>query len=246
MRFVLELFAVLVIATGCASMPLPPEKRAAVNDVAIAALMPDTMPVKYIGTTIFNNKYDYAKVSSWKLNEEISSAIKAGLEAANKNVVPVDFDLKKAAAEFDRGNTVGARFAGDPDKHLNNYIFETAASKGAKYVFIIQPLRTADNFPHHGPGIGMFCQSTMLISGEWTGYALVHAALWDVTKKERVFATYFAPNELNFMTGKKCDEKGTKTPDQFAAEYRKELISIAKTVGEKTMEVSGLLATTAK
>ena len=238
LRFLFLIFSVALV--GCATTPLNEAKKDSVNNVATAVLFDDTLPVAYVGTTIFNNADSKVNISSWNLNSIVTREIETGLKSIGKTYKPVSFDKQKIKTAIESGDTALNRFVGDPNKELNEYLFSSAVSQGAKYLFVFQPIKH-DNFPHYPKGLGLFCRSAFGTKGDWEAYSLFHVALWDLTTKEKVYQTAFSPADTALKSGKPCDELKNTSPEKFATLFKGQFQEIAKKSADMTLKKSGLL-----
>lgn len=235
----LSLFLILSFLVGCATGPLKKDQADAVNNVAAISLFPDTLPVKYLGTTIFNNDHNYPNVSSWNLNQVLRLTIENKLQSVKKSYKKLAVDRSKINKLITEGNTFGNRLAGDEDKLINEYLFSQAEQAGAKYLFIFKPI-SHDNYGGFSPGIALYCRSAFGIEGEWQGYVLARVSLWDLTEKKIIFQNAITPHDLNFMTKQDCAELKKTTPKEFATSHKEKIIELAKKTAIFAVEKSGL------
>lgn len=237
---ILFLFAsVSILISGCAMGPVDEAKKQEINNVGVALLFEDTIPVVYMGTTIFNNKDNRVDISSWKLNEIILGEMESGLKSSGKTFKKLNFDTNKVKESLASGDTGYKRMLGTTDEEVNEYIFSTAVSQGASYLFVFHPIKS-ENHPQP-KGFGLFCRSRFGSKGDWHAYALFHVALWDLKTKSKIFQTAFDPNDIGFESGKPCEEIKTTTVDKFAVLFKEQLQVLAKKSAQMTLKKSGLV-----
>ncbi len=237
--FKLSFLTATLFLFGCSTAPLTKDQKSNVNNVATAVLFDDSLPVAYIGTTIFNNNESKVNIAGWNLNGIVTQEINEGLKSIKKTLKPVAFNKQKIKSAMETGDTAMNRFLGDPDKNLNEYLLSTALNQGAKYLFVFLPIAHG-NFHLYPKGFGLYCRTAFGIKGDWEAYSLFHVALWDLTTKKKVFQTAIAPNETAFKSDKSCEEIEKTTPEKFAALFKKQFQDIAKKSADLTLKQSGL------
>ncbi len=234
------LLTVSVGLTGCAT-PLTGAQKDNVNNVAAIAVYNDTLSVAYIGTTVFSNTLTKVDVSSWGLDSIVDQAMKAGLESVGKTYKPVPFDRQKISAAIESGNTALNRLAGTQYDALNDYLFSTAASHGAQYLFVFLPVRLS-RLPEPPEGLGLYCRSFMGLKGDWEGTSVFSINLWDLTTKENIYSELIRPRDTIFSGGKPCDALDSTTPEKFAALFMENFRAISQDSATLALKNSGLLA----
>jgi hypothetical protein len=128
---------------------------------------------------------------------------------------------------------------GTTDEEVNEYLFSTALSQGANYLFVFHPIKS-DNFPHP-KGFGLFCRSAFGTKGDWQAYTLFHVALWDLKAKSKVYQTAFNPEDIGFKSGKACDDIKSTTPEKFVSAFKEQFQTLAKKSAQMTLNKSGLI-----
>ncbi len=231
---------IIFLLAGCATTPLDETKKRNVNHVASAILFDEELPVVYVGTTIFNNTDSKVDTKSWGLNKIMENEIESGIKSIGKTYKHIKLDRQKIQAAIESGDTPLKRFAGDPNKEVNEYLFTSALNQGAKYLFIFRPSKS-DNFPHYPKGMGLFCRSAFGTKGDWEAYSLFHVALWDLSTREKVYQTGFSPADTAIKSGKPCEELSKYSPDKFAMLFQDQFQELARQSAKMTLKKSGLL-----
>lgn len=234
------LLAVSVGLTGCAT-PLTGAQKDNVNNVAAIAVYNNTLSVAYIGTTVFSNTLTKVDVSSWGLDSVVDQAMTAGLQSVGKTYKPIPFDRQKMSAAIESGNTALNRLAGTQYDALNDYLFSTAASHGAQYLFVLLPVRLS-HLPEPPEGLGLFCRSFMGLKGDWEGASVFSINLWNLTTKEIIYSELIKPRDTIFSGGRPCAELDSTTPEKFAALFMENFRAISKESATLALRNSGLLA----
>jgi hypothetical protein len=238
-RLVTILFLFIAI-TNCAHQTLKPEEKSKIKELGIIQLFDDTLPVSYVGTTIFNNKANSANISAWDLPNLIQEDIKKNLSSVGIKVksVKIDADAIKAANEKD--NTITNKTFGTPGKYVDAYLSQAAKDQNVDYLLVLKPLHGHDNFPGFAGGFAMHCRSAFGAQGEWKAYSMYSVSIWNTITKKRVFGTAYTPNDTGVDIGKKCDE-ADKNISSFVNKQKSVFANIAKDVATAPLKQAGFL-----
>lgn len=233
--------AFFILLMGCASKPLTQEKIKDIREVHVASLLGDEVPLRFIGTTVYNNQDIYAQVGNWTVNQFIVSEMSKNLASKKIKVKLFAFDKQKAREVHSQANSgVGSLFVPENDDKTRDFLVQEAARKNVKFLITITRM-SSDNFALYPSGFGLFCRAPFGLKGEAQAYGMYGLQLWDVSTKERLFYTYFTPESSAVKTGKSCEDLAKKKPEAIATDSKKYLEeSFSRTV-RVALEESGLL-----
>lgn len=235
------LFPLILFLGACASKPLAQEKIKDIREIQVASLLSDDVPLRFVGTTVFDNQDIHAQVNGWTVNQFIASEMNKNLAAKKIKVKLFAFDKKKAQQVHEESNKgVGSLFVPENDDKTRDFLVEEAARKNVKYLITITRM-TSDNFALYPSGFGVFCRAPFGMKGDAQAYGMYGLQLWDVSAKERLFYTYFTPESSTVKTGKSCEALAKKGPETAALEAKKYVEeSFSRTV-RIALEESGLV-----
>lgn len=203
-----NLFLLLLLG-ACANMgPLDQKKVGQVDKVGLVYAVGDDLHVLNQGLTVFDNKTTDLDVANWGLAGIAFDELASRLKSEGKTAVPLttDADLAK-----------DVRKEGDFKKAM-----DAARAQGARYVLILTPARH-DYYPYP-EGASLFCREVMGFDGKWQMQLQLHAALWDVEKKEKIYQTVYLPNDKTVVTTKlRCHDLDIKDQAKLVSTFKGEL-----------------------
>lgn len=223
--FSVTLFSLL--ALGCASKSVDKNKIASMDNIGVVAIFDDQLPVRYIGTTILNNKDFAADISKWSISQTLVKDVRSEFERMNKKTFSVKLDEKKVRDAKIQAQSLKDFYLGNRYQELQQYILAQAEQQGAQFVFIMHPM-SHDNFPQYKPGFGLLCRSPFTTQGDLEIYSLIKAEIWNVKTKAVETSAIITPAEALIKTGKTCQDSQQIAPDKLTSMYKEQVMGIVK------------------
>ena len=204
----------LLFASGCASIQVSKSAAARIKKVGVVSIMGDRFQGRYLGTTVFNNKFYVADVSSWHIDRTLEDYAIGSLRRAKFDTGRLDLSPHTADDYYKKG-----LFNQGLDMHLFHALPALAAKQGFDtLVVIMKPfdLQSKAFVPGYGfaerkfLGLSvssLFASFTLIVYDTKTGRQLAHAD--------------------GVMTGKElAKDKGIEWKPSFAAytDAQKEMI----------------------
>lgn len=93
--------SLLCFFTACATRPttLDPVQATSIQRVGVISLLPNNLPVKKIGITVFNNEYKDLPVGN-RFNDAARKGVESALRASNKEVIQIHVPTEELAKKI--------------------------------------------------------------------------------------------------------------------------------------------------
>ncbi len=138
MRQILTLSFILLLFTGCATVPMtvPSEKINAIKRVAVVSLLGDEIHFRKIGTTVFTNVDKKYSVQEWGIDQYIENLVKNELKNnENFQLVEINFDKEKLKDIYKSTDRIP--YADYDFKYVDKYLQDIATSKQVDALILI-------------------------------------------------------------------------------------------------------------
>lgn len=138
MRKILTLSFILLLLTGCATVPktVTPENINAIKRVAVVSLLGDEIHFRKIGTTVFTNVDKKFSVQEWGIDQHIENLVKNEFKN-NKSIqlVEINFDKEKLKDIYKSTNRIP--YADYDLKYVDKYLHDVATSEQVDALILI-------------------------------------------------------------------------------------------------------------
>ena len=96
--------ASFLLAVGCASVQVSTSAATHIKRVGVVSILSDRFQGRYIGTTVFNNKFYEADVSAWHLDTDVAGYVIKKLRGANFIAGRLDISPHSADEFYEQGH----------------------------------------------------------------------------------------------------------------------------------------------
>lgn len=232
-------FAAFLVS--CTTTSDKTHKLDSVDDIGVVSVFDDTLPIKYLTPKATTTKEHAADVTTWSINNTITTELLSSFKGMNKRAFALEVDPALVQQGKNEARALKDLYLGNRYQGLEQYFLSQAEKQGAQYLFVIHPMGD-ENFAAYRAGYGMLCQ-TEVAKGDLEAYFLMRAVLWNVKTREVETRTTLTPADLAFRTGRTCREALRLSPDKLASLYKDQVLDLAKKSADLSIVRTGLSKT---
>lgn len=232
---------VAIFLVSCATPSDTKSKLDSVDNIGVVSVFDDALPIKYLNTPVTKTKEHTADVTTWSINNTITTELLNSFKGMNKTAFALEVDSTIVQQGKNEARALKDIYLGNRYQGLEQYFLSQAEKQGAQYLFVIHPMGD-ENFAAYRAGYGMLCQNEAT-KGDLEAYFLMRAVLWNVKTREVETRTTLTPADLAFRTGRTCREASRLTPDKLASLYKDQVLELAKKSADLAIVRTGLSKT---